>query len=249
MSNRQKKALFCVCGALSFACVLGAAVAVGSPQWVKGSILCHTGAELVNATDSELEQFVGRVAYGLFHGQRLRQCGLGGRPLRFSFFPDLMGVIPMGLHVSVLLFCALLVVFSSVTSAFCLYNAFGSPYETLHGPLGLYLWNLISCETRVPEGDAYPEFCAAGLCGSLAMILFASEVKVHRLSEKIANFNERSFVYKTQAEQFDRSFWIILFVFLTHAVNILLVRLAGIQFPFQEAKEPELSTGASDLMY
>ncbi|XP_018604107.1 clarin-1 isoform X2 [Scleropages formosus] len=232
MSNRQKKALFCVCGALSFACVLGAAVAVGSPQWVKGSILCHTGAELVNATDSELEQFVGRVAYGLFHGQRLRQCGLGGRPLRFSFFPDLMGVIPMGLHVSVLLFCALLVVFSSVTSAFCLYNAFGSPYETLHGPLGLYLWNLISC-----------------LCGSLAMILFASEVKVHRLSEKIANFNERSFVYKTQAEQFDRSFWIILFVFLTHAVNILLVRLAGIQFPFQEAKEPELSTGASDLMY
>ncbi|KAL4593198.1 clarin-1 isoform X1 [Arapaima gigas] len=84
MSNRQKKALFCACGALSFACVLCAAVAVGTPQWVRGTILCHTGAQLVNATDSELDQFVGRVSYGLFHGQRLRQCGLGGRPLRFS---------------------------------------------------------------------------------------------------------------------------------------------------------------------
>lgn len=27
-----------------------------------------------------------------------------------------------------------------------MFNAFGSPYETLHGPLGLYLWSFISCE-------------------------------------------------------------------------------------------------------
>ncbi|KAL4647053.1 clarin-1 isoform X2 [Arapaima gigas] len=152
--------------------------------------------------------------------------------LNISVFPDLMAVIPTGLHVCVLLFCALLVVFSSVTSAFCLYNAFGSPYETLHGPLGLYLWNLISC-----------------LCGSMVLILFASEVKIHRLSEKIANFNEKSFVYKTRTEQFDRCFWMVFFIFLTHAVNILLVRLTGVHFPFPEAKEPELSAGASDLMY
>lgn len=64
----------------------------------------------------------------------------------FIVFPDLVDVIPASLHVSVIIFCAVLILFSSVCSAFFMYNAFGNPYETLHGPLGLYLWNLISCE-------------------------------------------------------------------------------------------------------
>lgn len=61
-------------------------------------------------------------------------------------FPDLVDVIPASLHVSIIIVCAVLILFSSVCSAFFMYNAFGNPYETLHGPLGLYLWNLISCE-------------------------------------------------------------------------------------------------------
>ncbi len=51
------------------------------------------------------------------------------------------------LHVSVIIFCVGLIVFSSVSCGFFFYNAFGSPYETLHGPQGLYLWNMISCKT------------------------------------------------------------------------------------------------------
>lgn len=62
-------------------------------------------------------------------------------------FPDLMDVVPASLHVSVIFFCAVLIVFSSVSCAFFFYNAFGNPYETLHGPQGLYLWNMISCKT------------------------------------------------------------------------------------------------------
>ncbi|XP_023678939.1 clarin-1 isoform X2 [Paramormyrops kingsleyae] len=239
MPNRQKKFIFCVGGVLSFACVLVVAAAMGTQFWLKGTVLCKTGAQLVNATGPELEKFMGRISYGLFHGQRLKQCGLGGRPLRFSFFPDLMGAIPIVLHGSVLFFCAVLIVFSAVASAFFLFNAFSRPYETLHGPLGLYLWNFIS----------YPECRGTGVCSSLVMTLFASEVRFHRLSEKIANYNESSFVYKTHSEQFDYSYWLILFTFLTHLLNILLIRLAGIQFPFQEAKEPDVSSGASDLMY
>ncbi|KAG7471019.1 hypothetical protein MATL_G00119980 [Megalops atlanticus] len=232
MPSRQKKVIFCLAGVLSFACVLVVAAAMGTPFWVKGTVLCKTGAQLVNATGSELEKFVGKISYGLFHGQRLKQCGLGGRPFRFSFFPDLLDAIPASLHVSVILFCSVLIVFSSVASAFFMYNAFGSPYETLQGPLGLYLWNFICC-----------------FCSCLVMILFASEVRLHRLSEKISNYNEGSFVYKTHTEQFDRSFWIILFTFLAHGLNILLIRMAGIQFPFQEAKEADVNVGASDLMY
>ncbi|KTF83555.1 hypothetical protein cypCar_00037506 [Cyprinus carpio] len=147
-------------------------------------------------------------------------------------FPALMDVVPASLHVSVIFFCAVLIVFSSVSCAFFFYNAFGSPYETLHGPQGLYLWNMISC------------FCAC-----MILILFSSEVKLHHLTEIIFNFNEASFVYKTQNERYDRSFWLIFLTFLMHGLNILLIRLAGIQFPFQEAKESDASTGAADLMY
>ncbi|XP_026883478.2 clarin-1 isoform X2 [Electrophorus electricus] len=144
MHNRQKKVIFSAGGVFSFACVLIVATAMGTRFWVKATVLCTTGAQLVNATGPELDKFIGSVNYGLFQGQRLKQCGLGGRPFSFSFFPDLVDVIPVSLHGSVLFFCAVLILFSSLCSAFFMYNAFGSPYETLHGPLGLYMWNMSS---------------------------------------------------------------------------------------------------------
>lgn len=84
MPTPQKKILFCLAGVLSFVCALGTAAAIGTQLWVKGTILCKTGALLVNATGPELEKFIGEIQYGLFHGERVRQCGLGGRPFQFS---------------------------------------------------------------------------------------------------------------------------------------------------------------------
>ncbi|XP_006116005.1 clarin-1 [Pelodiscus sinensis] len=232
MPAQQKKFIFCIAGVLSFACALGIAAAVGTQLWIKGTILCKTGALLVNATGPELEKFIGEIQYGLFYGERVRQCGLGGRPFRFSFFPDLLKIIPASIHVSVILFCTVLIVFALVGTGFFMYNAFGNPYETLHGPVGLYLWSFISCS-----------------CSCLIMILFSSEVKIHHLSEKIANYQEGSFIFKTHSEQFEDSFWIILVCFLVHFLNVLLIRLAGFKFPFSKSKESETTTGAVDLMY
>ncbi|XP_062329717.1 clarin-1 [Osmerus eperlanus] len=232
MPNRQKKIIFGIAGVFSFACVLIVAAAMGTPFWVNGTVLCKTGAQLVNASGHELDKFIGRINYGLFHGQRVKQCGLGGRPFRFSFFPDMLDFIPASLHVTVIFFCGVLILFSSVATAFFMFNAFGSPFETLHGPLGLYLWTFVCC-----------------FCSCLVMTLFASEVKINHLSDKIANFNEVNFVYKTYTEWYDHSFWIIFLTFLLHCLNILLIRVAGIQFPFQEAKELAVNTGAVDLMY
>ncbi|KAM3616358.1 uncharacterized protein V6R79_016665 [Siganus canaliculatus] len=172
MPVRQKQLVFSLCGLFGFCCALAAAVATGLPSWVSGTVLCRTGAELVNATGPELDKFLGAVDYGLFHGQRVKQCGLGGRPSRFS--------------------------------------------------------------------------C---LCSVLVLVLFASEVKLHHLSQRIANFNEVNFVFQTYMERYDWSFWLFFLVFLLHALNVLLIRLAGVRFPFQEAKEADLSGGAADLMY
>ncbi|XP_019358638.1 PREDICTED: clarin-1 [Gavialis gangeticus] len=232
MPAQQKKVIFCVAGLLSFACALCIAAAIGTQLWIKGTILCKTGALLVNATGQELEKFIGEIQYGLFYGERVRQCGLGGRPFQFSFFPDLLKIIPASIHVSVILFCTVLIVFALIGTGFFMYNAFGNPYETLHGPVGLYLWSFISWS-----------------CGCLIMILFSSEVKIHHLSEKIANYKEGNFIFKTNSEQFSNSFWIILVCSLVHFLNVLLIRLAGFDFPFSKSKDSETVTGAVDLMY
>ncbi|XP_038153718.1 clarin-1 isoform X1 [Cyprinodon tularosa] len=233
MPNRQKQVLFCSAGILSLCCALSAAVISGLPFWLRGSVLCRTGAELVNATGAELDQFVGDLSYGLFHGERVKQCGLGGRPSRFSFFPDLMSVIPAGLHVTIIFFCSVVVLFSSVASGFFFFNAFGRPYETLQGPMGLYLWTCI----------------CSGLTSCLVLILFASEVKIRRLSELIANFKEENFVFQTYSESYDSCFWVFFIILVLHGLNLVLIRLTGIQFPFQGKKDVELSVGAADLMY
>ncbi|XDV31649.1 hypothetical protein PO909_002613 [Leuciscus waleckii] len=188
MPSRQKKIIFSIAGVLCFGCVLVVAAAMGTQFWVQAAVLCQTGAQIVNASGAELEKFI------------------GSKSLYSVVFPDLMDVVPASLHVSVIFFCAVLIIFSSVSCGFFFYNAFGSPYETLHGPQGLYLWNMITC-----------------FCGCLVLILFSSEVKL--------------FVYKTQSERYDRSFWLIFLAFLTHGLNIL------------EAKESDISTGAADLMY
>ncbi|KAM3930463.1 clarin-1 [Leptodactylus fuscus] len=232
MPKLQKKLLFCLAGTLSFACALAIAVALGIQLWVKATVLCKTGALLVNATGDELQKFIGEIQYGLFYGQRVKQCGLGGRPMTFSFFPDMLNVIPASMHVSVVIFTTALIVFALVGTGFFMFNAFGKPYEALHGPVGLYLWCFISCS-----------------CGCLVLILFSSEVKIHNLSEKIANYKEGAFLFKTHSEHYETSFWIVLICTLLHFANMLLIRLAGFDFPFSKSKEHDTSSGAIDLMY
>ncbi|XP_042521596.1 clarin-1 isoform X1 [Dipodomys spectabilis] len=232
MPNQQKKILFCMAGVLSFACALGVVAALGTPRWMRATFLCTTGALLVNASGPELDKFTGEVRYGLFHGEGVRQCGLGARPFRFSFFPDLLRAVPVSVHINVLLFTTMLAVLTTVVAGFFMYNAFGKPFEALHGPLGLYLLSFIS-----------------GSCGCLVMILFASEVKIHHLSEKIANFKEGTFAYRTQSERYTTSFWVVFMCFFVHFLNGLLIRLAGFQFPFAKSKDAETTNVAADLMY
>lgn len=54
-------------------------VALSTERWVTGRILCKTGAEIVNASHPELEQFIGDIYYGLFQGGKTKKCGLGNR--------------------------------------------------------------------------------------------------------------------------------------------------------------------------
>ncbi|XP_059844908.1 clarin-2 isoform X2 [Hypanus sabinus] len=79
MPNLLKKALFSVSAIVSFLSAILLTVALGTTRWVTGTILCKTGAEIVNATDPEMAKFIGHLYYGLFRGRKIRKCGLGGR--------------------------------------------------------------------------------------------------------------------------------------------------------------------------
>uniref|UniRef100_A0A3P9JBD3 Clarin 1 n=1 Tax=Oryzias latipes TaxID=8090 RepID=A0A3P9JBD3_ORYLA len=154
------------------------------------------------------------------------------RNLREQSFRTCWGAVPAGLHVAVIFFCGVVVLFSSVASGFFFFNAFGRPYEMLQGPAGLYLWTFICCVSSF-----------------LVLVLFSCEVKLHRLSEQISNFKEDNFVFQTFREDYGCCFWLFFLVFLLHGLNVLLIRLVAVQFPFQQNKDVTLSGGASDLMY
>lgn len=81
------------------------------------------------------------------------------------------------------------------------------------------------------------------------MVLFASEVKVHHLSESIANHEEGTYAYGAEAEGYGGAFWVVLICFLVHVLNGLLIRLAGFRFPFAKCKDAEPASVAADLMY
>ncbi|KAK1900454.1 Clarin-1 [Dissostichus eleginoides] len=146
MPSLQQTLLFSLSGVLALSSGLLSAVVSGLPLWGGVGAVPH-GGRAGERLGAELEKFRGELSYGLLGGRRVRQCGLGGRASSFYFFPELLSAIPVGLHVSVLFFCGVVVLFSSVASGFFFFNAFGRPYETLQGPLGLYLWTAISCET------------------------------------------------------------------------------------------------------
>ncbi|KAG7225956.1 hypothetical protein INR49_018557 [Caranx melampygus] len=150
MPNRQKQLIFSLSGLFGFSCALTAAVATGLPFWLNGTVLCRTGADLVNATGPELDKFLGDLRYGLFHGQRVKQCGLGGRPSRFSC--EFLTRGRLGSFSVLMSMNSVVILFSSVATCFFFFNAFGRPYETLQGPMGLYLWTFISCE-KTPHND------------------------------------------------------------------------------------------------
>lgn len=89
----------------------------------------------------------------------------------------------------------------------------------------------------------------AGLCSCLVLVLFAAEVKLHHLSDRIANFSEVTFTFESYREQYDRCFWLFFLIFLIHGLNLALIRLTGVQFHFHKPKELDPSGGAADLMY
>ncbi|XP_028658917.2 clarin-2 [Erpetoichthys calabaricus] len=233
MPGLLKKTFFSMASILSIASAVLIIVALSTQQWVTGSILCKTGAELVNASDPEMNKFIGEIYYGLFEGRKIRQCGLGRRQTKIYMFPNLVRKLNGALHVFIILFLFITITFALVSFGFCVYNARKIPYQSIKGPAGIYLWNLI-----------------AGLFGVFGVVSFIAALKLHRLTERIANFNEHIFQFVALEEHYGFSFWLCVASTATHGVNFLVVAITGIHFPKMQKKQPEEPTvTGEDLLY
>ncbi|KAJ7326914.1 hypothetical protein JRQ81_016673 [Phrynocephalus forsythii] len=205
---------------------------MGTQKWMTATILCKTGAELVNATDPELVKFMGQIYYGLFGGGKMRQCGLGGRYSRFTIFPHLAKTLNTALHVVIILFLCVAFCFALISLGFCILNIIRVPYQAFRGPAGIALWNLL-----------------AGGFAVLAVTSFMAAVELHNLTEKIANFQETLFQFIILEQQYEHSFWLSVASATVHALNLLLVAISTIHFPMLKTKTEEANVTAEDIMY
>uniref|UniRef100_A0A8D0B568 Clarin 2 n=1 Tax=Salvator merianae TaxID=96440 RepID=A0A8D0B568_SALMN len=232
MPGYLKRTLFAFTAILSFASFILILVSMSTQKWVTGKILCKTGAELVNATDPELVKFMGEIYYGLFGGGKVRQCGLGSRRSRFTIFPHLVKKLNTALHVVIILFLCVAFSFALVSFGFCILNIIKVPYRAIKGPAGIALWNVL-----------------AGGFAALAVTSFVAAVKLHNLTERIANFRENVFHFVILDEQYECSFWLCVASSAVHGVNLLLIPISTIHFPALKTKTEEANVTAEDIMY
>ncbi|KAM9792501.1 clarin-2 [Neosynchiropus ocellatus] len=233
MPSLWKRFTFSLASLLCVGSVALLVVALSTERWVTGTILCKTGAEIVNASSPEMDQFIGHIYYGLFQGGKTKRCGLGNRRSKIFIFPKLVRTLNGGLHVMVILFLLAAVGFALVSFSFCVYNARKVPYQSIKGPKGIYLWNSI-----------------AAVFGSLGMLSFLAAMRHHSLTERVANYRENLFVLMVIDDKLDWSFWLGVGSILTHFVVCGVVAMSRLKLPKPEVKVPEEPTiSALDLLY
>ncbi|KAK1792597.1 hypothetical protein P4O66_012539 [Electrophorus voltai] len=233
MPTLWKRIVFSIGAILCIGSIALLVVALFTERWIIGTILCQTGVDLVNASNLELAQFTGDIYYGLFQGGKTRKCGLGSRHYKIYIFPNLIKKLNAGLHMIIIFFLFIAIGFALVSLAFCIYNARKVPYQSVKGPLGLYIWN----------------FIAALFC-SLSFASFIAAVRCHQLTERVVNFRENLFHLVVLEESMGFSFWLCVASAVTHGANMLVVALSSIHLPKIQTKKQQQSTASGDdLLY
>uniref|UniRef100_A0A7M4E9Z7 Clarin 2 n=1 Tax=Crocodylus porosus TaxID=8502 RepID=A0A7M4E9Z7_CROPO len=171
-------------------------------------------------------------------GRRVLRQVDAGHPLptqrrvqRDTVFPHLVKKLNTGLHVMIIIFLCVAISFALISFGFCILNIIQVPYRAIKGPAGICLWNLL-----------------AGGFTALAVASFIAAVKLHHLTERIANFQE-NFQFVVLEEQYEGSFWLCVASATAHGVNLLLIALSAIHFPEFKTKTEEANVTAEDIMY
>ncbi|XP_005995874.1 clarin-3 [Latimeria chalumnae] len=182
------------------ACLVICAV-LATENWVSATIKCKN-------SNGTFEGIV-NVNYGLFKGNGNRKsCPIFGGTFPISVTESLKGDSRNKiLHILIVLFLALSLLSSLVDAGITLYNSVSNPYETLFGPVGVYIWSSIS-----------------GILILLSIILFVVNTEEFELSIKVANGSiTDTMELKESKDSYGYSFWLMLLVLALHIFIILII--------------------------
>ncbi|XP_007955551.1 clarin-2 [Orycteropus afer afer] len=149
-----------------------------------------------------------------------------------TVFPHLVKELNTGLHVTILLLLLLALALALVSTGFAILNMIQVPYRAVNGPGGICLWNVL-----------------AGGVVALAITSFMAAVKFHDLTERIANFQEKLFLFVVVEEEYEESFWICVASASAHAANLVVVAISQIPLPEIKTKIEEATVTAEDILY
>ncbi|XP_071493862.1 clarin-2-like [Diadema antillarum] len=206
----------------SFACLILLGIALGTTSWVRADLrrditVFNTSQPLTgflgsNPIDNrDPGAFMGVSFFGLFYGCKRFNYGLGGRNYEcYSVLSEHAEVYNTGIVITVIVFLIPAAIFALVSTIFGLVNMLTIPIETIHGPVGLYIWNIIGV-----------------LCSAVALTLYLV-VYFTQIQFEVLNPSDRGppFNFSTSEAHFGFSFLLVVVTFLIFCSNIVIVLLA-----------------------
>ncbi|KAM4851821.1 clarin-3 [Thomomys bottae] len=148
------------------------------------------------------------ITYGLFRGRSVQELDHGLQELDKNF--DVLGTLsnssPKSLHIATVVFLVLSLFTSLLSSMSTLHNSISNPYQTILGPVGLYVWNGLSAT-----------------CVFLTMVLFVGNAESNHLSEELSQRLYPDMVLSGAAHTYGYSFWLILLVILLNIVTVVII--------------------------
>ncbi|XP_007894255.1 clarin-3 [Callorhinchus milii] len=203
MPSVRKKLMFLAGFSASLGtCILIAAI-MATDNWITSSVHC-----MANSTGNATGEL--QLRYGLFEGVREKLgCPLlidDGDVKVMELFGDTNSA--KHIHIVVILFTVLGLVFSFLSTIVTFYNSLSNPYETICGPLSVYACSSVSCIVMF-----------------LAMILFVINTKVNDLSTILVRNSvpQTTIELKHKSDSYGYSFWLILLSLALNITSIVIV--------------------------
>ncbi|KAK3097817.1 hypothetical protein FSP39_013468 [Pinctada imbricata] len=126
----------------------------------------------------------------------------------FALFPTYFWALTIA-------FMALGIAFSLVYIGFASFNVCAKPIETISGPLGLYMWNVIAIV-----------FCL------LAVIIYAVLYE-QKYTKNVMSRSDKIQGFQSEVS-LDYSFYLSVTAMICHVINLVMLMLSGVRFTFRD---------------
>ncbi|CAH1784644.1 unnamed protein product [Owenia fusiformis] len=233
---QKKKVYIFVTMIISFVAVGLISAALATEYWIVAwpeRDVNQTTKDLARNISGDGTKFNGNVHLGLFTGQKRIDYGFGERTSDVQVLDAIKdhGLMNFGLWVCCIIFSCLGIVWGLIGAGFAIFNVSTRPIETITGPQGIYLWNLL-----------------AGLFTMLCIGMFVALYFLN-LQKNVLNPRERNLLWTSENRAtFGYSFYLVVGATVCYILNILLMAASGYK---PRPKDSKITMDAMDgvMMY